>query len=195
MPSHDDLRTLWLQAPEGKLCGREQAKAWVLREVWRTDGRSEYGMLSFIAGKVMKMKKGKPNCLSPGLAAVREFFNKIDNDPEWFPGKTSETKRGPKRALIFPNAWPEIKHTQAHLIIKHANTPLPSMNKFMTTLAYLFFFMILWQQPGSNIFRELVLELLSGVCSYIRVYMAPKRKTSARAKQRAKQTVRKLANS
>jgi hypothetical protein len=34
MPSQEELRDFWLRAPEGKLCGREQAKAWALREVW-----------------------------------------------------------------------------------------------------------------------------------------------------------------
>lgn len=37
MASQEDLASLWLEAPEGKLCGREQAKAWALREVWRAD--------------------------------------------------------------------------------------------------------------------------------------------------------------
>ena len=76
MASQEDLRALWLSAPEGKLCGREQAKAWALREVWRADGKSDYGMLPFIASKVKKMKKGKPNGLSPGVPAVCEFFSK-----------------------------------------------------------------------------------------------------------------------
>ena len=49
MASQDDMRALWLEAPEGKLCGREQAKAWALREVWRADGRSDYGMHLFVA--------------------------------------------------------------------------------------------------------------------------------------------------
>ena len=99
MVSQADLRALWLQAPEGKLCGREQAKAWALREVWLADGRREYGMLPFIASKLRTMKKGKLNGVSPSRAALWEFFDKIDNDPEWFPGKASATQRGPKRVL------------------------------------------------------------------------------------------------
>ena len=51
---------MWVQAPEGKLCGREQAKAWALREIWLAEGKSPYGMYPFIAGKVVKMKNGKP---------------------------------------------------------------------------------------------------------------------------------------
>ena len=93
MASQDDMRALWLQAPEGKLCGREQAKAWALREVWRADRRSDYGMHLFVASKVQKMKKGKPNGGPPNRASISEFFAKIDNDPEWFPGKASEASR------------------------------------------------------------------------------------------------------
>ena len=37
MLSQEELRIVWLQSPEGKLCGREQAKAWALREVWRAE--------------------------------------------------------------------------------------------------------------------------------------------------------------
>ena len=94
------LESLWLQAPEGNLCGREQAKAWALREVWRAEGKSDYGMFSFIASKLMKNKDGKPSAKDqPTSQSVKEFFLKIDSDPEWFPGKHSDTKRGPKRVL------------------------------------------------------------------------------------------------
>ena len=43
------LSDLWLVAPEGKLCAREQAKAWALREAWRAEGKGAYGLLSFVA--------------------------------------------------------------------------------------------------------------------------------------------------
>ena len=33
------LCDLWLSAPEGKLCAREQAKAWAFREAWRAEGK------------------------------------------------------------------------------------------------------------------------------------------------------------
>ena len=51
MTSQEDLAALWLNAPEDRLCGREQAKAWALREVWRADGKGKHGMLTFIASK------------------------------------------------------------------------------------------------------------------------------------------------
>ena len=111
MASQDELRSVWLQAPEGKLCGREQAKAWALREVWRAEGRGDYGMYPFIAGKVKKTFQGKPKGASPGVSAIKEFFDKTDNDPEWFPGKASDARRGPKRLLDVTAA--KIKKTHA----------------------------------------------------------------------------------
>ena len=90
---------MWLEAPEGNLCGREQAKAWALREVWREEGNSAYGMLPFIAKRVRKTKNGKPKGGHPTEAALVQFFAKVDADQDWMPGKQSETPRGPKRVL------------------------------------------------------------------------------------------------
>ena len=102
MSSQDQLRAIWLQAPEGNLCGREQAKAWALREVWRAEGKSEYGMYPFIASKLKKMFQGQPHGAPPGVSSMKTFFDKIDSDPDWFPGKASDTRRGPKRVLRGP---------------------------------------------------------------------------------------------
>ena len=99
MTSQDDLRALWLEAPEGKLCGREQAKAWALREVWRSEGKSDYGMCTYIASKLKKTANGRPTGAAPGVSAVKEFFDKIDIDPDWFPGNANGTRGGPRRVL------------------------------------------------------------------------------------------------
>ena len=90
---------MWLKAPEGKLCGREQAKAWALREVWHADDKGAYGMLPFIASKLRKTKDSLPQGDPPGTSALKEFFEKVDADPNWFPGKHSEAIRGPTRIL------------------------------------------------------------------------------------------------
>ena len=78
------LRTAWLDAKDDSLSGKEQAKAWALREMWRDDGKTDYGMLTYIAGKLKKKGGG-----SPSGEAVRRFFHKLDADPDWFPGKAN----------------------------------------------------------------------------------------------------------
>ena len=69
------LRDAWLAGPEGRLCGREQAKAWALREIWRADGKSAYGMLAFVAARVRKTAHGKPGREAPTAEAMKEFFH------------------------------------------------------------------------------------------------------------------------
>ena len=49
-----------------------------------------------------KTKDGKPTGDHPSKGAVWEFFQKVDSDPEWFPGKHSDEPRGPKRVLRGP---------------------------------------------------------------------------------------------
>ena len=93
------LRGIWLAGPEGRLCGREQAKAWALREMWLAEKKPAYGMLAFIAARVRKTARGKPGREAPTPEAIAEFFSKVDKDPEWFPGKHSGQKRGRKRVL------------------------------------------------------------------------------------------------
>ena len=82
MPSQAALGAVWLQAPEGKLCGREQAKAWAHREMWRADGKGDYGMYTFVASRVKNMYRGQPRGASPSVAAVKEFFAKVDMDQD-----------------------------------------------------------------------------------------------------------------
>ena len=37
------LRSAWLEGKDGALSGREQAKAWALREMWRDAGKADHG--------------------------------------------------------------------------------------------------------------------------------------------------------
>ena len=41
--SQDLLRSAWLEGKDGGLPGREQAKAWALREMWRDAGKADHG--------------------------------------------------------------------------------------------------------------------------------------------------------
>ena len=99
MASQEELAKLWLEAPEGSLCGREQAKAWALREVWKQEEKGTYGMLPFIASRLRKMSDGQPGGEAPSKQAVEKLLAKIGADPDWVPGKHSDTPRGPKRKL------------------------------------------------------------------------------------------------
>ena len=99
MSLQDELQKAWLQGKEGGLSGREQAKAWALREGWLEEERGEYGMHAFVAGKVRKTVDGESTGDHPSRNAIRELFEKIDADDEWFRGKYSGEKRGPKRLL------------------------------------------------------------------------------------------------
>jgi hypothetical protein len=54
---------------------------------------------TLVASKVKETSRGQPRGASPSVSAVKEFFEKVDSDPGWFPGKASDTRRGPKRLL------------------------------------------------------------------------------------------------
>ena len=92
------LRTLWLEAKTGALPAREQAKAWALREAWRDSGKAEHGMLTYIAGKLIK-SDGE----APQSEAVKKLFGKIDGDDDWFPGKANYEKMGAPALLTRTN--------------------------------------------------------------------------------------------
>ena len=86
------LQEAWTAAPDGRLPAWEQAKAWALREVWRSEKPSEWGMLNYIASKVVKAGEHGGN---PSHGALSEFFSKLDADPEWYPGKSTQERFGP----------------------------------------------------------------------------------------------------
>ena len=83
------MRSAWLDAKDGSLSGREQAKAWALKEIWKGDDRPKHGMLIYIAGKLKKKGGGPPSC-----PALHQFFAKVDADDDWFPGKTNHDDVG-----------------------------------------------------------------------------------------------------
>ena len=87
------LRRAWLDAPANRLCAWEVAKALGLREASK-DIHSGNVNLPWIAARVAKVDGGNPS-----RSALHQLFDKIDADPEWFPGKHTGTKRGPKPLL------------------------------------------------------------------------------------------------
>ena len=56
-------------------------------------------MHAFIAARVKTLVNRKPRGPSPASASIKEFFEKVDGDVDWFPGKRAEGKVGPKRLL------------------------------------------------------------------------------------------------
>ena len=76
------LHSLWHHARKGTMSPWTEAKAWALREVWRESHQTDYGLLTYVAGKLKKKGGGKPT-----KEAVRRLFEKMDDDAEWYPGK------------------------------------------------------------------------------------------------------------
>lgn len=97
------LRKAWLGGRTGYLTAWSEAKLWAIREVWRSQHDSEHGLQTFAATKVTKwgVTGGKKH---PTPQAVGQFYDKVDSDPEWFPGKQVQEGRGPARALTGPKA-------------------------------------------------------------------------------------------
>ena len=102
MTEQEVLRQAWLAGKENYLSGREQAKAWALREVWHEMGRPAHNLVTFVVGKLRKTKNGTPTGDHPTRLAVEKMFRRFDEDPDWFPGKCSEVMTGPKRVLCGP---------------------------------------------------------------------------------------------
>ena len=90
----DLLRKAWTEGRTGTLSALSEAKAWALREVWRAQGKGDWGVTSFVAERVEKIGGG-----NPGTAAISKFFQKVDSDSQWFPGKLTQTQFGPDPAL------------------------------------------------------------------------------------------------
>ena len=88
------LRAAWLEGQQGRLSAQGEARAWALREAWKATQKTTYGMLSFVASHVTKVGGGQPT-----PSAVQQFFEKVDADPEWYPGKAEPNARGPKSAI------------------------------------------------------------------------------------------------
>jgi len=97
------LRKAWLGGREGNLSPLMEAKAWALREVWNDDKESSYGMLEYIRGKVVKVAPEGEEPEPPTKQAVAKFFQKVDADPDWYPGKSTQEKHGPSSVINATN--------------------------------------------------------------------------------------------
>ena len=87
------LKDLWKDGKEGCLSPLEQCRAGALREVYREEEVPEKKLYTKVASKLTKIGGGQPT-----PRAVLNFFAKVDNDDDWYPGKVVEG-RGRKQVL------------------------------------------------------------------------------------------------
>ena len=88
--SQEDLYQLWHGGQDGRLSAWQVARALGLRE----GSKEIHGGQVNLPWVAQRLTKNGGGC--PTTASLHELFHKIDADPEWFPGKHSGEKRGPK---------------------------------------------------------------------------------------------------
>ena len=99
--AQDALRNAWLGGPEDRLCGREQAKAWALRESWLADKKAPYGMYEFIRTRVRKTKDGKATGDHPSAPSLNVFFlRKSFQTPIGFQGSPPTQSADPNGSCL-----------------------------------------------------------------------------------------------
>lgn len=92
MASQRETGEWWHGAKAGGLSPWQQALALGMREASKElHGQPKLGWIA------QRVKKADGS--SPSASAVCQFFKRVDSDPDWFPGKISETKRGRKPVL------------------------------------------------------------------------------------------------
>ena len=69
-------------------------KAWALREAQKDLGGEDEVCHQKIAERVTKVGGGHPS-----REAIRRFLERVDDDPEWYPGKIYGKRRGPQPVL------------------------------------------------------------------------------------------------
>ena len=99
------VEELWTVAQLGSMPPLEQMKAFALREVVQSfdvhipnsrEGKVPY---QWIADRV-QVYTGDRTVQRPERDAVRCFFERVDADPNWYPGKTYHTKKRGRKPLL-----------------------------------------------------------------------------------------------
>ncbi len=88
------LERLWKEGRDGALSPLEQMRAWALRTAQRDIGGDKAVNLEKIADRVTKVGGGHPT-----REAIRQLLERVDADPEWYPGKTYRKRPGPQAVL------------------------------------------------------------------------------------------------
>ena len=87
------LKELWLGGKAGTLSAQQEARAWGLRSAWQEEhGDTTYGMNTWIASKVWKIKEEKKRQEHPTPEALRQLFEKIDTPASAFKSSTDRSK-------------------------------------------------------------------------------------------------------
>ena len=102
------------------MCAMEIAKAWALREASR-ELHAGKDKLPWVAARVVKN-----DGTHPSREALRQLFQTIDSDPDWFPGKHSGTKRGPPPVFT---AAKRRRCASAMMRLKHEEGDEPSLEE------------------------------------------------------------------
>ena len=76
------LESLWKSGREGTLSPLEQLRAWALFTVQKEDGGEEAVNYAAIAARVTKVGGGEPT-----REAIRQHIERVEKDPDWYPGK------------------------------------------------------------------------------------------------------------
>ena len=76
------LESLWKEGRDGTLSPLEQMRAWALRTAQKDLGGFKAVNYGKIAERVTKVGGGHPT-----REAIRQFLERVDADPEWYPGK------------------------------------------------------------------------------------------------------------
>ena len=85
------LERLWKEGRDGALSPLEQMRAWALRTAQRDIGGDKAVNLEKIADRVTKVGGGHPT-----REAIRQLLERVDADPEWYPGKNYRKRAGPQ---------------------------------------------------------------------------------------------------
>ena len=88
------LADVWKGGGPGALSPFTQVRVWALRDAYVDTGAKAHGLPVLIATKVTKVGGGRPEA-----EVVRRLLARIDDDPDWHPGKTYGGKVGRAKAL------------------------------------------------------------------------------------------------
>ena len=82
-----------------------------LRDAWKVFQKSDVNY-QWIADRVTVKTEDARKVEHPTRNSIRTFFERVDADPKWFPGKSCQKRLGPK-PLLTPARWRTPRRTVA----------------------------------------------------------------------------------